>query len=86
MDLAAEITERALEVVRSRVEAAAARDREEAAARLLRELELEDAGKKVCLCLEYTLIAPRCCCSWPVGPSIDVHTYLLNSKSLSKCL
>jgi hypothetical protein len=47
VDLAAEITERALEIVRSHIEAAAAHDREEAAARLLRELELEDAGKKV---------------------------------------
>ncbi len=47
MDLAAEITERVLEVVRGHIEAAAARDREEAAARLLHELELEDAGKKV---------------------------------------
>ena len=47
MDLAVEIGERSLEVVRAHVEAAAARDRDEAAARLLLELELEDAGKKV---------------------------------------
>lgn len=47
MDLAGEITERALELVRQHIETAAARDREEAAARLLLELELEDAGKKV---------------------------------------
>ena len=47
VDLAVEITERALELVRQHIEAAAARDREEAAARLLLELELEDAGKKV---------------------------------------
>ncbi len=47
MDLAGEITERALELVRAHIEAAAAHDREEAAARLLLELELEDAGKKV---------------------------------------
>lgn len=47
VDLAGEITERALELVRAHIEAAAAHDREEAAARLLRELELEDAGKKV---------------------------------------
>lgn len=51
MDLAGEITERALELVRQHIEAAAARDREEAAARLLLELELEDAGKKVGMCM-----------------------------------
>ena len=47
VDLAVEIGERSLEVVRSQLEGAAARDRDEAAARLLLELELEDAGKKV---------------------------------------
>ena len=47
MDLSMEIAERSLEVVRSSIEAAAARERDEAAARLLSELELEDASKKV---------------------------------------
>ncbi len=51
VDMAGEITERALELVRQHIEAAAARDREEAAARLLLELELEDAGKKVGRCM-----------------------------------
>ena len=48
MDLSMEIAERALEVVRGSIELAAARERDEAAARLLSELELEDASKKVC--------------------------------------
>ena len=47
VDLSIEIAERSLEVVRSSIEAAAARERDEAAARLLSELELEDASKKV---------------------------------------
>ena len=47
MDLSMEIAERSLEVVRSSIEAAAARERDDAAARLLSELELEDASKKV---------------------------------------
>ena len=47
VDLSMEIAERSLEVVRSSIEAAAARERDEAAARLLSELELEDASKKV---------------------------------------
>ena len=47
MDLAVEIGERALEVVRAHIETAAAVERDQAAARLLLELELEDAGKKV---------------------------------------
>ncbi len=47
VDLSMEIAERCLEVVRGSVEAAAARERDEAAARLLSELELEDASKKV---------------------------------------
>ena len=47
MDLAAEIGERALEVIRGAIEAGAAAEKEAAAQRLLRELEEEDAGKKV---------------------------------------
>ena len=47
MDLSMEIAERALEIVRGSIESAAARERDEAAARLLSELELEDASKKV---------------------------------------
>ena len=47
VDLSMEIAERSLEVVRGSIEAAAARERDEAAARLLSELELEDASKKV---------------------------------------
>jgi hypothetical protein len=50
VDLSMEIAERCLEVVRSSIEAAAARERDEAAARLLSELELEDASKKVSCC------------------------------------
>ena len=49
MDLSMEIAERALEIVRGSIESAAARERDEAAARLLSELELEDASKKVSL-------------------------------------
>ena len=49
VDLSMEIAERALEVVRGSIESAAARERDEAAARLLSELELEDASKKVSL-------------------------------------
>lgn len=47
VDLAAEIGERALEVIRGAIEAGAAAEKEAAAQRLLRELEEEDAGKKV---------------------------------------
>ncbi|CAK0744637.1 hypothetical protein CVIRNUC_001563 [Coccomyxa viridis] len=46
VDLSMEIAERALEIVRGSIESAAARERDEAAARLLSELELEDASKK----------------------------------------
>ncbi len=46
MDLAAEVGERALEVIRGAIEAGAAAEKEAAAQRLLRELEEEDAGKK----------------------------------------
>ena len=49
VDLSMEIAERALEIVRGSIESAAARERDEAAARLLSELELEDASKKVSL-------------------------------------
>lgn len=51
-----EIAERCLEVVRGSVEAAAARERDEAAARLLSELELEDASKKVAYPLRLCLL------------------------------
>jgi hypothetical protein len=46
VDLAAEVGERALEVIRGAIEAGAAAEKEAAAQRLLRELEEEDAGKK----------------------------------------
>lgn len=49
MDLAAEVGERALEVIRGAIEAGAAAEKEAAAQRLLRELEEEDADKKVSL-------------------------------------
>ena len=66
VDLSMEIAERCLEVVRGSVEAAAARERDEAAARLLSELELEDASKKVaytlwpCLLGESLSTCPGC--------------------------
>ena len=61
VDLSMEIAERSLEVVRSSIEAAAARERDEAAARLLSELELEDASKKVHFL--------SCCASWRLSIS-----------------
>lgn len=69
-----EIAERCLEVVRGSVEAAAARERDEAAARLLSELELEDASKKVayplrlCLLGIFPLDMPRLQCLYSGQP------------------
>ena len=68
VDLSMEIAERCLEVVRSSIEAAAARERDEAAARLLSELELEDASKKVSCCST----SPSCHSIPSLGPQLPL--------------
>lgn len=92
MDLSMEIAERCLEVVRSSVEAAAARERDEAAARLLSELELEDASKKVScwgtrlLCHAIPSLAPQLLLSAVVHACVGGVHYQAAAHALQRIL
>ena len=73
MDMAVEISERALEVVRAQIEAAAAAAKEAASHSLLRELEEEAAQQALAKKVERTSLCSPCLIglhvAWPYcGP------------------